>query len=133
VKRSSNVFTNELTITADITNTGKTAGREVVEMYLSAPAEKLDKPLKELKGFVKTELLQSGQKQTVTFVISKRDLASFDEAQSAWVAEKGLYTIHIGSSSANIKLNASFSLNNQLTVQQVNNVLAPKEKVTELH
>jgi beta-glucosidase len=102
-------------------------------MYLSAPAEKLDKPVKELKGFVKTELLQSGQKQTVTFVISKRDLASFDEAQSAWVAEKGLYTIHIGSSSANIKLNASFSLNNQLTVQQVNNVLAPKEKVTELH
>lgn len=133
VKLSSNTFTNELTVTADITNTGKTAGREVVELYLSAPAEKLDKPVKELKGFVKTDLLQPGKKQTETFIISKRDLASFDEAQSAWVAEKGDYKIQIGSSSASIKLNASFTLSNTLTVQKVNNVLAPKQTVTELH
>ena len=92
----------------------------------------MDKPLKELKGFVKTDLLQPGKKQTVTFTISKRDLASFDETQSAWVAEKGLYKIYIGSSSANIKLNASFTLSNQVTVQKVNNVLAPKQKITEL-
>jgi beta-glucosidase len=133
IKISSDVFTNELTVTADITNSGKTDGREVVEMYLSAPSEKLDKPVKELKGFVKTDLLQSGKKQTISFVITKRDLASFDDAQSAWVAEKGLYKIQIGSSSANIKLNISFTLNNQLTVQKVNNVLAPKQTVTELH
>ena len=133
VKLSSDVFTNDLTVTADITNTGKTAGKEVVEMYLSTPAEKLDKPVKELKGFAKTVLLQPGKKQTVIFMISKRDLASFDEAQSAWVAEKGTYKIQIGSSSADIKFNTSFTLKSPLTVQKVNNVLAPKQPVTELH
>lgn len=133
IKISSDVFTNELTVTADITNSGKTAGREVVEMYVGAPADKMDKPVKELKGFVKTDLLQPGKKQTVTFTIAKRDLASFDESQSAWIAEKGLYTIYVGSSSADIKLNAAFSLNNQVTVQKVNNVLASKQAITELH
>jgi beta-glucosidase len=132
IKISSSSFTNELTVTADITNTGKAAGREVVQMYLSAPHEKLDKPVKELKGFVKTELLQPGKKQSVTFIITKRDLASFDEAQSAWVAERGLYHVQIGNSSANIKLNTSFTLSNALTVKKVNNVLVPKQKITEL-
>ena len=133
LKISSDVFTNELTVTADITNTGKTAGKEVVEMYLSAPVDKLDKPVKELKGFAKTDLLQPGKKQTVTITITKRDLASFDEQESAWIADKGLYKIHIGTSSANIKLNASFTSNNRLTVQKVNNVLAPEQTITELH
>jgi beta-glucosidase len=133
IKLSSNVFTNTLTVTADITNTGKSAGKEVVEMYVTAPAEKLDKPLKELKGFVKTDILQPGKKQTVTFTISKRDLASFDETQSAWVAEKGEYKIQIGSSSADIKLNASFNLSNEIIVQKVNNVLASKQKITTVH
>lgn len=133
IKMSSNSFTNELTVTVDITNSGKTTGREVVQMYLTAPSQKLDKPLKELKGFAKTDLLQPGKKQTVTFTINKMSLASFDEAKSAWVAEKGTYNVQIGSSSANIKLNASFTLGNELIVKKVNNLLAPKQKITELH
>ena len=133
LKISSDVFTNELGVTADITNTGKTAGREVVEMYLGASAEKMGKPVKELKGFTKTDLLLPGKKQTVTFIISKRDLASFDETQNAWVADKGLYKIYISSSSADTKLNTAFTLPNNLVVQKVNNVLAPKQQVTELH
>jgi beta-glucosidase len=133
IKISSKIFTNELTVRADITNTGKSAGREVVQMYLSAPYEKLDKPVKELKGFVKTDLLQPGKKQTISFTISKRDLASFDEGQSAWIAEKGLYTIQIGASSANIKLSTTFNLSSALTAQKVNNVLAPKQKIADVH
>lgn len=133
IKMSSNSFANELTVTVDITNSGKTTGREVVEMYLTAPSQKLDKPVKELKGFVKTELLQPGKKQTVTFTINKMSLASFDETQSAWVAEKGTYNVQIGNSSANIKLNASFTFGNELIVKKVNNLLAPKQKITELH
>ncbi len=78
----------------------------------------MDKPLKELKGFVKSDLLQPGKKQTVTFTITKRDLASFDETQSAWVAEKGLYKIYVGSSSADIKLNSSFTLQADLLVKK---------------
>jgi beta-glucosidase len=132
IKISSAVFRNELTVTADITNTGNAAGKEVVQLYMSAPVSKLDKPVKELKGFVKTSLLQPGKKQTVTFVISRRDLASFDETQSAWVADKGTYEVSVGSSSAGIKLKTTFTLTNELLVKKVNNVVAPETKITEL-
>jgi beta-glucosidase len=133
IKISSGIFANDLTVTVDVTNTGKVAGKEVVQLYLGAPVLKLDKPVKELKGFVKTDLLQPGKKQTVTFTISKRDLASFNETQSAWVADKGLYKVYIGSSSANIKLNTSFTLQADLLVKKVSNVLAPDKKITELN
>ena len=132
IKVSSNIFTNDLTVTADITNTGKAAGKEVVQLYLSAPVLKLDKPVKELKGFVKTSLLQPGKKQTVTFVINKMSLSSFDETQSAWVADKGAYEVSVGTSSASIKLKTTFTLPNLLLVKKVNNVVAPETKITEL-
>jgi beta-glucosidase len=132
IKISSAVFTNDLTVTADITNTGKAAGKEVVQLYLGAPVLKLDKPVKELKGFVKTSLLQPGKKQTVTFVINKMSLSSFNETQSAWVADKGTYEVYVGSSSAGIKLKTTFTLPNELLVKKVNNVVAPETKITEL-
>ncbi len=133
IKISSDVFTNNLTVTADITNTGKTAGKEVVEMYLSAPAAKMDKPVKELKGFTKTGLLLPGKKQTVTFTINKIDLASFSEEQSSWIADKGEYSIFINASSQQNKLKTTFTLQNDLIVKKVNDVLAPAQKITQLN
>ena len=65
-----NVGANEsqkLALSVDITNTGDTAGREVVQLYISAPSEKMEKPEKELKGFAKTKLLAPGETETVTF------------------------------------------------------------------
>ncbi len=132
VKISSGVFKDELFITADITNTGKTAGREVVQLYIGAPAKQMSKPVKELKGFAKTNLLLPGSKQTVSFKINKMDLASFDENISAWTAEAGEYKIYIGASSKDIKLNTSFTLPKNLIVKEVNNVLAPGKKITGL-
>lgn len=132
LKISSGVFKDKLLVTADITNTGKIAGNEVVQLYLSAPAKQLDKPVKELRSFSKTTLLQPGKKQTVRFTIDKQDLCSFDESRSAWVAEAGDYTIYIGASSKDTKLNTSFILQNELVVKKVNNVLAPVQKITEL-
>jgi beta-glucosidase len=132
LKFSSGSFKDKLVVTADISNTGNIAGKEVVQLYISAPATQMGKPVKELKGFVKTSLLQPGKMQTVTFEIGKRDIASFDETQSAWVAEAGNYTVQLGSSSANILLHRSFSLPEKITVLQVNNVLKPKQPVTEM-
>jgi beta-glucosidase len=132
LKVSPGVFKDQLLVTADITNTGKTAGNEVVELYIGAPAKKLSKPVKELKAFAKTALLQPGKKQTLSFTIPARDLCSFDEIQSAWVAEKGVYDIFIGASSQNIKLKGSFTLRDDFTLFKVNNVLAPAQKITEL-
>ena len=132
IKISAKNFQKKLTISVDITNAGKMAGKEIVQLYIGAPVVKIEKPVKELKGFVKTELLQPGQKQTISFTINKMDLASFNESQSAWVADKGLYNIYVGSSSKQIKQSSSFILDNELMVKKVNNVLAPKLKITEL-
>jgi beta-glucosidase len=133
IKISSDVFKDKMLITADITNNGKVAGKEVAQLYVAAPAMQMGKPVKELKGYIKTRLLLPGTKQTISFTIEKRDLSSFDESKSAWIAEKGLYKIMIGASSNDIKLNTSFNLQTDLLVKKVNNVLAPVQKITELN
>ena len=101
---SSKKFSGKITATVQVKNTGKSAGKEVVQLYLSAPAGKLHKPTLELKGFAKTRLLQPGESQTLSFDISPRNLASFDPASSSWVAEAGKYTVKIGASSRDIRL-----------------------------
>jgi beta-glucosidase len=125
-------FKDKVIISVDVTNTGTIAGKEVVEMYLGAPTTTLDKPLKELKAFGKTDLLAPGKKVKMSFTINKIDLASFNENQSAWVADAGAYKVYIGASSKNIKLTTNFTLAKTLVVKKVNNVLVPVEKIEEL-
>ena len=97
--QSAKKFDKSLKISLDVKNTGERAGKEVVQLYISAPAKTLDKPAKELKAFAKTKLLQPGEKQTITFEITARQLASFDTVTSSWVAEEGKYEAKIGASS----------------------------------
>ncbi len=114
---NSDPYSGQILVTLDIKNEGDAAGREVVQLYLTAPAGKLDKPAIELKGFAKTRLLQPGDSQKVTFVLSPRSLASFDPETSAWIAEAGEYTVRIGASSEDIRHRVSFSLNKVLVLK----------------
>jgi beta-glucosidase len=132
LKLSSVNFKGNITATIDITNTGKVAGKEVVQLYLTAPATKLNKPAEELKGFAKTNLLQPGQKQTISFVIKAEDMASFDTNSTSWVAEAGKYQVKIGASSTDIKQIASFSLAASLVVEKCHKVLVPQVSINEL-
>lgn len=132
LKLSSDKFSGSITVAVDIKNSGNVAGKEVAELYLSAPAVKLDKPSLELKGFAKTKLLQPGEKQIVTFKIDSRSLSSFDSGTSSWIAEAGKYEVKIGASSKNIKLNASFTLAKDITVKKETVSLIPKERINEL-
>jgi beta-glucosidase len=132
IKLSSPKFSGNITVSVDIKNNGPVAGKEVVELYLSAPALKLDKPAIELKGFAKTRLLQPGETQTLTFIISSRNLSSFDPASSSWIAEAGKYEVMIGASSRDIRQSTSFSLAKDLTVKKESVSLMPKEKINEL-
>ena len=75
-----------------VENTGKVAGKDVVQIYVKAPKGELDKPERELKGFAKTPELAAGESCTVTIYISKESLGSYDENKSAWVIESGKYT-----------------------------------------
>jgi beta-glucosidase len=93
----------------DITNTGKRAGGEIAQLYVSDLSPKVDKPLRELKGFARVEL-QPGETKTVTLTISPRALAYCDVPGKQWKADAGRYEIQIGASSRDIRLKAPLTL-----------------------
>ena len=117
--------------TVTVTNTGSVAGKEVVELYVTAPEGGLVKPVYELKGFVKTKNLKPGASETVTVTIDPYTIASFNESTSAWEMAAGNYTIHFGASSADIRATAVFK---QAKPQSwpVHRVLLPAEPVKEI-
>lgn len=125
-------FADKVTVEIEVKNTGKVEGREVVQVYLSAPAKKMKKPKEELVAFAKTRLLHPGQSQRLTFEIKAEDLTSFDEASSSWAAEAGTYKIKIGASSKDIRKTISFKLDKDLTVRKVNKALTPERQINRL-
>ena len=90
-------------MTVTVTNTGKFAGKEAVQLYVSAPADTMDKPVRELKAFAKTRELKPGESQTITLTVADADLASFDQEQNAWKVEGGNYIFQAGASSRDIR------------------------------
>ena len=99
-----------LTASITITNTGKRAGKEVVQLYASAPAGGLEKPARELKAFAKTRELQPGQSETVTMKLSLYDLASYNEATQSWETAAGKYAIQFGANVEDIRATSPYSL-----------------------
>lgn len=99
-------------VTASITvkNTGSVAGKEAVQLYVSAPAGGLEKPACELKAFAKTKELQPGVSQTLTMVVDPYTLASFNEETSAWETAAGQYKVAFGASVADVRATAAFKM-----------------------
>ena len=95
---------DEVTVTVDVKNIGSTAGKEVVQLYAVAPQSELDKPAQELKAFAKTPNLKPEETATVTLKFNVADLASFVEAQNAWVVEAGTYNIKVGANSRDTRI-----------------------------
>ena len=110
VKTGKDGFTASVTVT----NTGSVAGKEVVELYVAAPAGGLDKPARELKAFAKTKLLQPGESQVLTMEVDNYSLASFNESASAWEAASGVYEVQFGASVADIRATAPYTLKKAL-------------------
>ena len=125
-------FSKKLSLSVEVTNVGEVAGKEVVQVYLSAPAKSMDKPALELKAFAKTELLSPKQSQTFIFTLTPESLASFDTARSAWVVEAGTYTVKVGNSVENILQTATFTVPKEIVVQKVADVLKPNKAFDEL-
>lgn len=95
-------------VSLQVTNTGKHAGKEVVQLYVSAPDRAVaNKPEKELKAFAKTRELQPGETETLVLKLPKANLASFDTASSAWVVTPGSYDLLLGASSRDIRAKAA--------------------------
>ncbi len=99
-----------LTVSVPVTNTGKVAGAEVVQLYITDPKCTVMRPAKELKGFSKV-FLQPGETKTVTFTVSPEDLSYFDAEKHQWVAEPGEFVAQVGTASDRILSTAKFRLN----------------------
>jgi len=119
------------TATVTVKNTGKVAGKEVVQLYVSAPTGGLVKPESELKGFAKTKELAPGESQTLTIDVSTYSLASFNEAASQWEAAAGNYNVRFAANVNDVKATVPFRLAKGQT-WKANDILKPAEPINEI-
>ena len=112
-----------VTVTATVSNIGKHPGKETLQVYLSCPQGKLDKPAKELAAFCKTEEILPGLSQRVTASFDLSDFASYDEGPAAYILEQGLYGILCGTSAANAEPKAALELSQTVVTRQVKALL----------
>ena len=118
-------------VSVTVKNTGAREGKEVVELYVSAPDNKAaNKPAKELKAFAKTKALKAGESETVTMTVKAADLASFDEAASAWVVAEGEYQFLVGASAQDIKSTLPAAV--KASSEKVNDVMKPEVQMNLL-
>lgn len=114
-------------IECDVTNTGKFASKEVVQVYTSSPAIKLQKPIKELRAFKKTKLLAPNETQHIIIEFSISSMSCFDEETASFILEKGNYGVFVGNSIRNVSLVYNYTIDNEITVCKCNNRMIPKK------
>ena len=114
---------DEIKVKAKVTNSGKTAGKEVVQVYVSCPFGKLDKPAKDLAAFVKTDVIAAGESQEVEAVFRLADLASYDEESESYILDRGDYVVYVGNSSRDVEAAAVIGLADMVTTIKTRNCL----------
>ena len=118
-------------VTVTVKNTGEREGREVVQLYVAAPDSKAaNKPAKELKAFAKTKLLKAGESETLTLNVKAADLASYDEAASAWVVAEGEYKFLVAASALDIKATLPAAV--KASTVKAHDVLKPQAPINTL-
>jgi len=109
-----------------------TKGKEVVQVYLSKPEGKLEKPYQELVAFEKTKELDAGEVQELSIEFPTERLASYDTDRACWCIEAGDYLIRVGNSSRNTKIAAKLRLNREVIIEQDKNLFALDTEFYEL-
>ena len=123
----------KIVVKTEVTNTGDTySGKEVVELYATCPAGKLEKEYRRLVAFGKTGLLAPGQSEKVTLEIVLDKLTSYSEAEAAWVLESGSYVIWEGSSLEGAQPCAVLKLDKEAVLTKVQNICPLKEELEEM-
>ena len=124
------VIGDKVNVSVIVKNIGNVSGKEVAQVYVSAPKGKIEKPAQELKAFAKTRELNPGEQQTLTMQIPVRMLASFDEKNSQWLTEGGEYCFRIGASSRDIRQTVNAKIGTY--TEKVSDALAPKARLNLL-
>ncbi len=115
----------KIRVTVTVTNTEETwDGREVVQVYASSPAGKLEKPYQALVAFAKTELLSPGHSERMTLSFDPASMASYDEGTASYILEKGEYLIRVGTSSRNTRVAGVLTLAEDKVTERLTNRLA---------
>lgn len=96
-------------VAVTVKNTGDTAGKEVVQLYIHDEDAALVRPIKELKGFEKVALAP-GESKTLTFTLDPRALSYYDPHEKSWVEEEGVFEVLVGAGSRDIRLSGKFEL-----------------------
>lgn len=120
-----------VTVSVTVTNQGSYPGKEVVQLYVSAPEGRLEKPAHVLVGFEKTNLLQPGQSQALTISADGMYMASFDEETAAWTLEQGEYRLFVGCLN-HLKETGSFALGQSRILAQSSHFGCPVEPIHRL-
>ena len=102
MKTSAETLKDSVIVSVNVKNTGKRDGDEVIQLYVSYPDSKVERPMKQLKGF-KRVFIRAGQTKTVDITLKEEDLAYWNVEKHAFTVEKGKVTLMIGSSSSDIK------------------------------
>ena len=119
-------------VTAKVTNTGrKYSGKEVVQVYVSAPSGALEKEYRRLCGFAKTGLLAPGESEVATIQFSVSGMSSYNEGTAEWILEEGLYGLWIGNSLEGSQIEVLLSLSEKKVLQKVKNICPLQERLTE--
>lgn len=123
----------KVSVEVKVTNTGSEyAGKEVVQVYYSAPEGNLEKPYQELAAFGKTKLLAPGESQVMTISFKTASMASYCEKCASWVLEAGKYYIRVGNSSRNTTIAAAVCIENTTATQVLKNLFKDSEALTEI-
>ena len=109
LNQSSATENQMIVINVDVTNTGSLAGEEIVQLYIGYPQSRVERPVKELKGFARVAL-NPGQTKTATIQLDPQSLAYYNTADQKWEIEKMLYEVHVGASSRDIRLSSAFQI-----------------------
>lgn len=109
VSRTDFTVDDTLEVTVDVSNVGKRAGKEIVQLYVHDPVSRLQRPPKELKAFAKVAL-EPGETKTVRFTLNERAFSYYHPAHHRWTAEAGDFEIMVGSSAAAIHLRQTVTM-----------------------
>jgi beta-glucosidase len=120
-------------VRAKVTNTGSQSGKDVVQVYFSAPQTGLDKPYQELAAYGKTDLLAPGESQTLTLSYPVTQMASYDPAKSADVMDAGTYLVRVGDSSRSTHVAARLELRDSVTTDLFNHEMDGQPPSGDLH
>ena len=123
----------KLSAKVSVKNTGSEfAGRELVQLYVSAPDGRIEKPVKELKAFAKTKALKPGEAQELTLTARVSEFASYDESKASYVLESGKYFIRIGKDACSTHVAAAVEVKDEVVTYKLSNRMKLDEKMEEL-